>query len=94
MPTSPYLEFRTTWEPSTVQEPGSGHENPRGVNVVSFGHGGAYDHEDDAVYLPLDKVRIVDVGDADIVHTDTVKSHANEKWPFGPFWRAERCRSP
>ncbi|HLI13111.1 MAG TPA: agmatinase [Alphaproteobacteria bacterium] len=45
--------------------------------LFSFGHGGAYDHEDDAVYLPLDKVRIVDIGDADIVHTDTAKSHAN-----------------
>ena len=28
--------------------------------LFSFGHGGAYDHEDDAVYLPMDKVRIVD----------------------------------
>lgn len=45
--------------------------------LFSFGHGGAYDHEDDTVYLALDKVRIVDVGDADIVHTDTIKSHAN-----------------
>ncbi len=45
--------------------------------LFSFGHGGAYDHEDDLVYLPLDKVRIVDVGDADIVHTDTTRSHAN-----------------
>ena len=45
--------------------------------LFSFGHGGAYDHEDDVTYLPLDKVRIVDVGDADMVHTDTVKSHAN-----------------
>jgi agmatinase len=45
--------------------------------LFSFGHGGAYDHEDDVVYLPLDKVRIVDVGDADIVHTDTARSHAN-----------------
>jgi agmatinase len=45
--------------------------------LFSFGHGGAYDHEDDAVYLPMDKVRIVDVGDVDIVHTDTVRSHAN-----------------
>lgn len=45
--------------------------------LFSFGHGGAYDHEDDTVYLPMDKVRIVDVGDVDIVHTDTVKSHAN-----------------
>jgi agmatinase len=45
--------------------------------LFSFGHGGAYDHEDDAVYLPMDAVRIVDLGDADIVHTDTVASHRN-----------------
>lgn len=45
--------------------------------LFSFGHGGAYDFEDDVVYLPVDQVRIVDMGDADIVHTDTNKSHAN-----------------
>jgi agmatinase len=45
--------------------------------LFSFGHGGAYDHEDDAVYLPMDEVRIVDVGDADIIHTDTAASHRN-----------------
>jgi agmatinase len=28
-------------------------------------------------YLPVDKVRIVDVGDADMIHTDTIKSHDN-----------------
>jgi agmatinase len=53
---------------------------PRSIRDAStlfaFGHGGAYDHEDDATYLTGD-VRIVDMGDADIVHTDTVKSHAN-----------------
>lgn len=53
---------------------------PRGVReastLFSFGHAGAYDHEDDATYLPGD-VRIVDMGDADIVHTDTMTSHAN-----------------
>ena len=53
---------------------------PRGVReastLFSFGHAGAYDHEDDVTYLPSD-VRIVDIGDADIVHTDTMKSHAN-----------------
>ena len=43
----------------------------------TFSHGGAYDHEDDKIYLPLDKVRIIDIGDADIVHTDTAASHAN-----------------
>jgi agmatinase len=45
--------------------------------LFSFGHGGAYDFEDDITYLPTGKVRIVDIGDADIIHTDTVKSHAN-----------------
>lgn len=54
---------------------------PRGIReastLFSFGHGGAYDHEDDVTYLPADKVRIVDIGDADIVHTNTEKSHAN-----------------
>jgi len=53
---------------------------PRGVReastLFSFGHAGAYDHEDDATYLGPD-VRIVDIGDADIVHTDTERSHAN-----------------
>jgi len=44
--------------------------------LFSFGHAGAYDHEDDAIYLPA-SVRIVDMGDADIIHTDTLKSHAN-----------------
>ncbi|MCP5088985.1 MAG: agmatinase [Rhodobacteraceae bacterium] len=44
--------------------------------LFSFGHAGAYDHEDDATYLGAD-VRIVDMGDADIVHTDTNQSHAN-----------------
>jgi agmatinase len=45
--------------------------------LFSFGHDGAYDHEDDIVYLPRDKVRIVDIGDADIIHTDTGRSLAN-----------------
>ena len=46
--------------------------------LFSFGHAGAYDHEDDAVYLGSD-VRIVDIGDADIIHTNTRQSHANIK---------------
>ncbi|MEO0390947.1 MAG: agmatinase [Pseudomonadota bacterium] len=53
---------------------------PRAVReastLFSFGHAGAYDHEDDAIYLP-GTVRIVDMGDADIIHTDTEGSHAN-----------------
>jgi agmatinase len=55
---------------------------PRAVReastLFSFGHGGAYDHEDDTTYLGAD-VRIVDIGDADIVHTNTEKSHENIK---------------
>ena len=54
---------------------------PRGIReastLFSFGHAGAYDYEDDVVYLPSETTRIVDIGDADIIHTDTIKSHAN-----------------
>jgi agmatinase len=54
---------------------------PRGIReastLFSFGHAGAYDHEEDITYLEADKIRIVDIGDADIVHTDTIQSHAN-----------------
>ena len=54
---------------------------PRGIReastLFSFGHAGAYDHEDDITYLEPHKVTIVDIGDADIVHTDTIKSHEN-----------------
>lgn len=53
---------------------------PRAVRdastLFSFGHVGAYDHEDDATYLGED-VRIVDLGDADMIHTKTEASHAN-----------------
>ena len=52
---------------------------PRGIReastLFSFGHAGAYDHEDDVTYL--EGARIVDIGDADIVHTDTEASHRN-----------------
>ena len=57
---------------------------PRGIReastLFSFGHAGAYDFEDDVTYLPSDSTRIVDIGDADIVHTDTTKSHSNIKF--------------
>lgn len=57
---------------------------PRGIReastLFSFGHAGAYDHEDDAVYLDSKDVQIVDMGDADIIHTNTEKSHANIEW--------------
>ena len=48
--------------------------------LFSFGHAGAYDHEDDITYLPSETTKIVDIGDADIVHTDTLKSHENIKY--------------
>lgn len=54
---------------------------PRAIREAStlfaFGHGGAYDFEDDALYLPAATTRIADLGDADIIHTDTAQSHAN-----------------
>lgn len=54
---------------------------PRGIReastLFSFGHSGAYDFEDDITYLPAGEVAIADIGDADIIHTDTVQSHAN-----------------
>lgn len=56
--------------------------------LFSFGHSGAYDHEDDVVYLPRDQVRIVDVGDADIVHTDTMTSLANAEKAVRAILRA------
>ncbi len=53
---------------------------PRGIRsastLFSFGHAGAYDHEDDITYLDS-SVRLVDIGDADIIHTNTMKSHEN-----------------
>ena len=54
---------------------------PRAVReastLFSFGHAGAYDFEDDVTYLDPNSVTIVDIGDADIIHTDTMRSHAN-----------------
>ena len=43
--------------------------------LFSFGHAGAYDHEDDVTNMS--NVGITDLGDADIIHTDTQRSHAN-----------------
>ena len=70
---APY-DFGTQWRAGARFGPRAIRE---ASTLFSFGHGGAYDHEDDVTYLPADKVRIVDIGDADIVHTDTIKSHAN-----------------
>ena len=68
------FDFGTQWRAGARQ-------GPRGVReastLFSFGHAGAYDHEDDITYLPEGKFKLVDIGDADIIHTDTVNSHAN-----------------
>src|SRR5210317_1546584 len=69
---APY-DFGTQYRPGARFGPRAIRE---ASTLFSFGHAGAYDHEDDATYLPA-AVRIVDMGDADIVHTDTEKSHAN-----------------
>ncbi len=67
------FDFGTQWRSGARFGPRAVRE---ASTLFSFGHAGAYDHEDDATYLP-GSVRIVDIGDADIVHTDTLKSHAN-----------------
>lgn len=70
---APY-DFGTQWRPGARFGPRSIRE---ASTLFSFGHGGAYDHEDDVTFLPAGQVKIVDIGDADIVHTDTINSHAN-----------------
>jgi len=67
------FDFGTQWRSGARFGPRAIRE---ASTLFSFGHAGAYDHEDDETYLP-GSVRIVDMGDADIVHTDTEKSHAN-----------------
>jgi agmatinase len=66
------FDFGTQWRAGARFGPRAIRE---ASTLFSFGHAGAYDHEDDVTYLA--DVRMVDIGDADIVHTDTVKSHAN-----------------
>ena len=67
------FDFGTQWRPGARFGPRAVRE---ASTLFSFGHAGAYDHEDDATYLGSD-VRIVDIGDADIIHTKTTESHAN-----------------
>ena len=66
------FDFGTQWRAGARFGPRAIRE---ASTLFSFGHAGAYDHEDDVVYL--DGARIVDIGDADIIHTDTIASHAN-----------------
>ncbi|WP_085899599.1 agmatinase [Kiloniella majae] len=67
------FDFGTQWRAGARFGPRAVRE---ASTLFSFGHAGAYDHEDEATYLGSD-VRIVDIGDADIIHTQTEKSHAN-----------------
>ena len=69
---APY-DFGTQWRPGSRFGPRAVRE---ASTLFSFGHAGAYDHEDDSTYLASD-VRIVDIGDADIIHTKTEESHTN-----------------
>jgi agmatinase len=66
------FDFGTQWRAGARFGPRAVRE---ASTLFSFGHAGAYDHEDDVTYL--EGIRMVDIGDADIVHTDTETSHAN-----------------
>jgi agmatinase len=66
------FDFGTQWRAGARFGPRAIRE---ASTLFSFGHAGAYDHEDDMTYL--EGARIVDIGDADIIHTDTATSHAN-----------------
>lgn len=68
---APY-DMGTQWRAGTRFGPRAIRE---ASTLFSFGHACAYDHEDDVTYLA--DVRMVDIGDADIDHTDTEQSHAN-----------------
>ncbi|WP_170557619.1 agmatinase [Ruegeria atlantica] len=67
------FDFGTQWRSGARFGPRAVRE---ASTLFSFGHAGAYDHEDDATYLDA-SVRMVDIGDADIIHTKTEESHAN-----------------
>lgn len=66
------FDFGTQWRAGARFGPRAVRE---ASTLFSFGHAGAYDHEDDVTYL--DGVRIQDLGDADIIHTKTEESHDN-----------------
>ena len=66
------FDFGTQWRSGARMGPRAIRE---ASTLFSFGHAGAYDFEDDITYLPAETTRIVDLGDADIVHTDTIESH-------------------
>ncbi len=67
-------DMGTQWRPGARFGPRAIRE---ASTLFAFGHDGAYDHERDTTYLRESEVRMVDVGDADIVHTDMATSNAN-----------------
>lgn len=67
-------DMGTQWRPGARFGPRAIRE---ASTLFSFGHDGAYDHERDTVFLRDEDVRIVDVGDADIIHTDMMGSNKN-----------------
>ena len=82
---APY-DFGTQWRSGARFGPRAVRE---ASTLFAFGHAGAYDHEDDIEYLKSDSVHVVDVGDADIVHTDTGRSHANIEAAVGMILSAD-----
>ncbi len=78
------FDFGTQWRPGARFGPRAVRE---ASTLFSFGHAGAYDHEDDATYLDS-SVRMVDLGDADIIHTKTEESHANIALGVGKILQA------
>jgi agmatinase len=79
------FDFGTQWRAGARFGPRSIRE---ASTLFSFGHDGAYDFEDDVVYMPKSKVSMVDIGDADIIHTDTNKSHDNVEYAVRKILKA------
>ena len=80
----------TQWRPGARFGPKSIREASM---LFSFGHAGAYDHEDDVTYLDS-SVRMVDIGDADIIHTKTSESHNNIELGVKKILEAAPYQSP
>jgi arginase family enzyme len=82
------FDFGTQWRAGARFGPRAVRE---ASTLFSFGHAGAYDHEDDVTYL--EGVRMVDLGDADIVHTDTRRATPTSKPVSARSSRRGRFRS-
>ena len=72
--------FGAPLDMATMYRPGA-RFGPRAIREAStlfaFGPQGAYAPEDDQYHLSREMVRMVDAGDADIIHTDVAGSFAN-----------------